>query len=223
MAAVAEVGSTLLSKCLDFCQALSSKGQAFNFSVAIGPDFTFSMDTRSKAASPGIKKKASPSTLRRNARRREEYLQRKQNLSTVNSTEEVEIVSDALSCDQCDYKPASEKGLRQHKRMKHKPSQPALTTPEKNRTSSSVASLAVSPSAEASRIMPCQDCENDDCSTHCCEIHKCGGCEKVFSNHDDMSDHMATVHPFMCHICHMECIDYNGRFKHHNEIHSVHR
>ena len=129
MAAVAEVGSTLLSKCLDFCQALSSKGQAFNFSVAIGPDFTFSMDTRSKAASPGIKKKASPSTLRRNARRREEYLQRKQNLSTVNSTEEVEIVSDALSCDQCDYKPASEKGLRQHKRMKHKPSQPALTSP----------------------------------------------------------------------------------------------
>ena len=85
------------------------------------------MDTRSKAVSPGIKNKASPSTLRRNARRREEYLQRKQNLSTVNSTEE--IVSDALSCDQCDYKPASEKGLRQHKRMKHKPSQPALTSP----------------------------------------------------------------------------------------------
>ena len=90
MAAVAEVGSSLLSKCLDFCQALSSKGQAFNFSVAIGPDFTFSMDTRCKAASPRIKKKASPSTLRRNARRREEYLQRKQNPSPVNSTEEVE-------------------------------------------------------------------------------------------------------------------------------------
>ena len=223
MAAVAEVGSSLLSKCLDLCQALCNQGQAFKFSVTIGKDFTFSMDTRSKAAIPGIKKKASPSTLRRNARRREEYLQRKQNPSPVNSTEEVEIVSDALSCDQCDYKPASEKGLRQHKRMKHKLSQPALTTPEKNRTSSSVASLAVSPSAEASRIMSCQDCENDDCSTHCCEIHKCGGCEKMFSNHDDMSDHMATVHPFMCHICHMDCIDYNGRFKHHNEIHSVHR
>ena len=90
----------------------------------IGPDFTFSMDTRSKAASPVIKKKASPSTLRRNARRREEYLQRKQNPSPVNSTEEVETVSNALSCDQCDYKPASEKGLLQHKRKKHKPSQP---------------------------------------------------------------------------------------------------
>ena len=99
-------------------------GQAFNFSVAIGSDFTFSMDTRSKAASPVIKKKASPSTLKRNARRREEYLQRKKNPSKVKSTEEVETVSDALSCDQCDYKPASEKGLKQHKRMKDKTPQP---------------------------------------------------------------------------------------------------
>jgi hypothetical protein len=82
------------------------------------------MDTGSKAASPVIKKKASPSTLRRNARRREEYLQTKKNPSKVKSTEEVETVSDALSCDQCDYKPASEKGLKQHKRMKHKTPQP---------------------------------------------------------------------------------------------------
>ena len=139
MAAVAAVGSTLLSKCLDFCQA---KGQAFNFSVAIGPDFTFSMDTRSKAASPVIKKKASLSTLRRNARRREEYLQRKKNPSPVISTEEVETVSDALSCDQCDYKPASEKGLKQHKRMKHKPSQPKESLRE---SEEGPPSLSVSP------------------------------------------------------------------------------
>ena len=130
MAAVAEVGNTLLSKCLDFCQALSSQGQAFNFSVAIGQDFTFSLDTRSKETSPVtlMRKKASPSALRRNARRKEEFLQRKQNSSTVKPSE-VKTVVNALSCDQCDFKPASEKGLRQHKRMKHKPSQPALTSP----------------------------------------------------------------------------------------------
>ena len=91
MAAVTEVGSTLLSKCLDFCQALSSQGQVFNFSVAFGPDFTFSLDTRSKEASPVTKKKASPSTLRRNARRREDYLKLKQNPSSVNFIEEVEL------------------------------------------------------------------------------------------------------------------------------------
>ena len=129
MAAVAEVGSSLLSKCLDLCQALCSQGQAFNFSVTIGQDFTFSMNTRSKEVSPAnvVKKMASPSTRRRrNAMRRQE-----------NSCE-VEAVSDAPSCDQCDYKAASEKGLKQHKRMKHNASKLASSensanqsTPEK--------------------------------------------------------------------------------------------
>ena len=228
MTAVVDVDNSLASKCMVFCQALASQGQAFNFSLTVGPDFSFSLDTRSKAASQDLKKKASPSTLRRNAKRREDYLQQKRHPSSANFTEEVEVALNALSCDKCDYNAASEKGLRQHKRMKHGLSQLApagasniQATPEKNRTWSSVASLAVSPSAEANRIIPCQDCENDDCSTHCCNIHKCGWCEKMFSNHDDLSDHMATVHPFMCHICHMDCVDYNGRFKHHNEIHIV--
>ena len=139
MAAVAEVGSSLLSKCLDLCQALCSQGQAFNFSVTIGQDFTFSMDTRSKEVSPVtvVKKKASPSTMRRNALRRQEFLKKKRSPSSKNSCE-VETVSDAPSCDQCDYKAASEKGLKQHKRMKHKASKLASSensakqdTPEK--------------------------------------------------------------------------------------------
>ena len=226
MTAAGDVDTSLASKCMDFCQALAIQGQAFNFSLTIGPDFSFSLDTRRKATSPGIKKKASPSTLRRNARRREKYLQQKQNPSAVNTIEEEEVASNVLSCDQCDYKPASEKGLRQHKRMKHGPSQLAPSgdsqaTPEKIRTASSSASLTVSPTVEASRKITCQDCEDDDCSIHCCEFHKCGGCPKMFDNHDDMSDHMAKIHPFMCHICHMDCVDYNGRFKHHNEIHAT--
>ena len=139
MAAVAEVGSSLLSKCLDLCQALCNQGQAFNFSVTIGKDFTFSMDTRSKEVSPVtvVKKKASPSTMRRNALRRQEFLKKKRSPSSKNSCE-VETVSDAPSCDQCDYKAASEKGLKQHKRMKHKASKLASSensakqdTPEK--------------------------------------------------------------------------------------------
>ena len=143
----------------------------------------------------------------------------------MNTIEEVEVASNVLSCDQCDYKPASEKGLRQHTRMKHRlsqlaPSGDSQATPEKIRTASSSASLSVSPIVEASRNITCQDCEDDECSIHCCESHKCGGCPKLFDNHDDMSDHMAKIHPFMCHICLMDCVDYNGRFKHHNEIHA---
>ena len=186
MAAVAEVGSTLLSKCLDFCQALSSQGQAFNFSVAIGPDFTFSLDTRSTAASPGIKKKASPSTLRRNARRREEYLQRKQNPSPVNSTEEVETVADALSCDQCDYKPASEKGLRQHKRMKHKPSQPALTcpaSPESLRETVSYSAALVN-SRPMSPIAEWQSKPET----------KCAICKLDLNTHEEFVNHNTIIH-----------------------------
>ena len=135
MAAVAEVGSSLLTKCLDFCQALSNQGQVINFSVAIGPDFTFSLDTRRKEGSTVAKKKASPSTVKRNARRKEEYLKRKNKPSSVNTTEELEVVSDAPKCDQCNFKAASEKGLRQHQRMKHKPSMVASSENSENQTS----------------------------------------------------------------------------------------
>ena len=74
-----EVDSSLLSQCLDFCQALARQGHAFNLSVAIGASFTFSLDTRSKdVASQVTKKKASPSTLWINTKRREEYQLAKQ-------------------------------------------------------------------------------------------------------------------------------------------------
>ena len=79
----------LATKCLDFCQALSSQGVAFNFSLSIGSTFSFSLDTRGKASlSPGTKKKSSPSTLRRNARRRKKFLEKKQNPAPVIPAEE---------------------------------------------------------------------------------------------------------------------------------------
>ena len=69
MAAVGEADSTLVSKCMAFCQALAIQGQAFNFSLAIGPTFNFSLDTRGKVLKgPVAKKRTSPSTLRRNAK-----------------------------------------------------------------------------------------------------------------------------------------------------------
>ena len=56
----------------------------------MGPTFSFSLDTRGKAMIGPMKKKASPSTQRRNARRREEFLSKKsETLSTVISTVEL--------------------------------------------------------------------------------------------------------------------------------------
>ena len=79
-------------------------------------------------ASQSPKKKASPSTLQRNAERREEFLAKKQQSSPDSGG--VEAVAEALKCDQCEYVGASEKGLKQHMRMKHKNIAPLQSTPE---------------------------------------------------------------------------------------------
>ena len=117
-----EVDSSLLSQCLDFCQALARQGHAFNLSVAIGASFTFSLDTRSKDVASQAKKKASPSTLRRNAKRREEFQLAKQRRSSPRTSGDPATAAEHV-CDQCEYVTASEKGLRQHIRMKRKDSQ----------------------------------------------------------------------------------------------------
>ena len=139
-----EVDSSLLSQCLDFCQALASQGHAFNLSVAIGASFTFSLDTRSKdVASQVTKKKASPSTLRKNTKRREEYQLGKQRRSSPRTSGDPASAAENM-CDQCEYVAASEKGLRQHIRMKHKEPRPA----ERIRSTFSQPPLVVSPIKE---------------------------------------------------------------------------
>ena len=113
------VGATdLANKCLDFCQALSSQGTAFKFSLAMGSDFSFSLDTRVLASDTQAKippkKKPSPSTLRRNARRREVFLSKKRNPA-----------------------PSSPARLLQHP--------PDLPTPEKERLPDANADLQLTP------------------------------------------------------------------------------
>ena len=76
MATVDETDSSLATKCMAFCQALTSQGKAFQFSLNIGTTFTFTLDTRCKETL-ATKKKASPSTLRRNAKRREDFFKKK--------------------------------------------------------------------------------------------------------------------------------------------------
>ena len=121
---------SLASKCMAFCQALASQGQVFNFSLSVGPDFTFSLDTRSKGVkSQVVKKKASPSTLRRNARRREEFMAKKQQSSPSRISSGDNDAAKAPKCDQCEYEAVSEKGQRQHIRMKHKEPEPVTEQP----------------------------------------------------------------------------------------------
>ena len=178
-----EVDSSLLSQCLDFCQALARQGHAFNLSVAIGASFTFSLDTRSKdVASQVTKRKASPSTLRRNTKRREEYQLAKQRRSSPRTSGDPASAAENV-CDQCEYVAASEKGLRQHIRMKHKEPRPA----ERIRSTFSQPPLVVSPIKEQRRVELSSTREENppsangtDCTcsnSHCCDCNHDHSCE----------------------------------------------
>ena len=78
--------SSLVSQCLAFCQTLANQGKDFSFNLT-NSTFSFSLDTRkSKVKDTLAKKRTSPSTKRRNERRREEFLRKKLNFSSVSSS-----------------------------------------------------------------------------------------------------------------------------------------
>ena len=94
------VDSPLASQCMDFCYALARQNRALAFSLKIGSTFAFSLDTKETlppAAKAGIRK--SPSVIRRNARRRTEFLKKKSQLlsSSTGKVAAVEITDVTLA------------------------------------------------------------------------------------------------------------------------------
>ena len=70
--------ATLATQCLEFCRHLDAQGMAYKFSLSIGSNFTFSLDTRGEATtSREVRKKLSPSSVKRNARRKADFLKKK--------------------------------------------------------------------------------------------------------------------------------------------------
>ena len=112
----------MTNKCLEFCQALASQGQKFSFSLSIGSNFSFSLDTKEKFTSLDtrkvttplqyMKKKLSPSQVRRNVKRKEEFLKRKSGNSKT-------LQSEQKKCNQCDNRFKSENDLQIHKENIH--------------------------------------------------------------------------------------------------------
>ena len=106
--------TTLATKCLDFCQALTSQGNTFTFTLHLGSSYSFSLDTRVKMTSPEvIKKKSSLSAMRRNARRKEEFLARKKSETSL-KVEASSPVVETFQCDQCAQSFKTKKGLGIH-------------------------------------------------------------------------------------------------------------
>jgi hypothetical protein len=116
--------STLVTKCLDICQVLTNQGRSFNFTLKIDSSFSFSLDTRDNPIlSDVVKKKLSPSGLRRSTRRREEFLKRKSE-AVKNSDTHLEVDKSSQvktsQCDQCDQSFRTENGLSIHIGKTHK-------------------------------------------------------------------------------------------------------
>ena len=122
-----ESENSLASKCLDLCQTLASQGQAFTFSVTIGSTFNFSMSSCSQespaAKAKGETKKKSPSTRRRDARRRKEFLKRNSTDATLAGKDAQPVREDkenTFKCDHCENIFKSENGLKIHIGKAHK-------------------------------------------------------------------------------------------------------
>ena len=162
MTAVGESDSSLAAKCLDLCQVLAGQGLAFNFSLSIGSNFSFSLEARGKgqalATQGKTKKKKTPSTLRRNARRRTEFLKKKLEDSPgnedVSAKEAVKKVVEcgSFKCEQCENVFKSENGLKIHAGKAHKKVNSIPSTPQKLRQQlGGSVSLSASPLLDASR------------------------------------------------------------------------
>ena len=142
---VKEDNSAILSQCLDFCQTLAGKSLNFSFTLTLGNNFSFSLDTSEKKALAPKAKKKSPSTLRRDARRRNEFVRKKLEASTGEKT---------FKCNQCGNNFKSENGLKIHVGKAHR--KVNLATPDhlRQQPKRSV-SLSASPLLDTSREEPC--------------------------------------------------------------------
>ena len=136
--------SALANKYLELCQVLVQNGQAFSFSLKTNP-FSISLDTKEKAPilePRKVRKKLSPSALRRNQKRKEIFLKNKSNLSDEQQLEEsIKVVDTQSKCDQCERTFQSESGLKIHVGKAHKDSNltravtvPGTTRPVPGRT-----------------------------------------------------------------------------------------
>ena len=124
--------SSLAHQCLALCQTLASQGRTFSFSLTAGSSFIFSMESNGIAVPVQVvKKKSSPSTLRRNAKRRQLFLERKleapseypPSASTAvcppKLSSAMQVEGRPFQCDLCTATFVSKHGLKYHTESTH--------------------------------------------------------------------------------------------------------
>ena len=160
--------SSLATKCMEFCHALANQGKEFKFSLTIGSTFTFSLDTMEGKETLPPRTKKSPSTLKRNSKRRQEFLKKKsESIRTgVESSQRPIEKNDEFQCDHCDVAFKTRNGLKIHVGKAHKDT---AKSPEKLRESASELPMTVSPLKATAREVPCHNCGEEMTLTHLCE------------------------------------------------------
>ena len=186
-----EENSDLATQCMAFCQALASKGQTFSFTLNVGPSFTFSLDTMGNGSTTLSKKRKTPSTQRRNSRRRAEFLAKKHGSPPEREPSvEKETEPDKeniFECGQCEHNFKSENGLKIHIGKTHKKVDSDFATPEcpRQQPRSSV-SLSASPLLNICReestinpdvvvgdLSPTKSVRKHTCPSYLCSSYQC--------------------------------------------------
>ena len=138
MAEILEAGKIMnspeLTNCLEFTSKLVSSGKEFKFYVKIGNGFVFNLVSKESGTSSSMnqnrKKKPSHSTKRRNARRLQDFIEKKnssaqETLEDASKPEEatrknlVNNDKETFHCDQCEFKGVSGHKLSEHNKVKH--------------------------------------------------------------------------------------------------------
>lgn len=201
--------SSLANKFLEICQELTRQGKTFSFSLKTNP-FSFSLDTKENEnvlETRTVKKKLSPSSLRRNLKRKEIFLKKKAESKESDEQHYEEVpksVDVSYQCDQCENKFGTENGLKIHIGKTHKnsslpPIEKLLQSLEKDKPKQ------VSPSKDI------REEEKDELSGE--EDFRCKGCEREFSSEDDLTEHEMSE-CYKCHICHQFFESFTSRKKH---------
>ena len=149
-----------------------------------------------KPCQPRRPTKASPSTLRRNAKRREEFLKRKH--QPAQQQEKCETVKEkprqraAFQCDQCDNHFKSESGLKIHIGKSHKAQQAA----EILRGDLEEKALNISQQSEVTREEVGE--EKGEPVREEEPMYSCDECEDLFFTGEDMDTHTKEIHKHSC-------------------------
>ena len=183
MSAVKEAAagdSSLAQQCLAFCQTLANQGRTF--SLTVGSSFIFYMESNGLAIpAQVVKKKPSPSTLQRNAKRRQLFLKRKLESSLEKKaprkyrpfavapsqlSSAIQVEGKPFHCDMCTASFVSRHGLKYHTESTHRvaSTQSSMSTSIPHRSPALILNTAPN-------IFPCDLCTSSFSYETALKIH----------------------------------------------------